>query len=94
MINSNGRLILVGVPRKGNNINIFSLPLHFGKIITGSHGGETIPTYDIPRYLKLFKKNIALYRTLITERCQLNQINDAIESMKSGRTSGRILIEM
>lgn len=94
LINNNGRLILVGVPRKGNNINIFSLPLHFGKVITGSHGGETNPTYDIPRYLKLFKKNIALYRTLITERCQLNQINDAIESMKSGRTSGRILIEM
>ena len=94
LINNNGRLILVGVPRKGNNINIFSLPLHFGKIITGSHGGETNPTYDIPRYLNLFEKNIALYKTLITERCQLNQINDAIESMKSGRTTGRILIEM
>ena len=35
-----GKVVLVGVPRKGNNINIYSLPLHFGKTIIGSHGGE------------------------------------------------------
>ena len=27
----------------GENINIFSLPLHFGKTITGSFGGECNP---------------------------------------------------
>ena len=48
-----GRVILVGVPRLGENINIFSLPLHFGKIITGSHGGETNPEEDIPRFLNM-----------------------------------------
>ena len=26
-----------------HNINIFTLPLHFGKTITGSHGGESNP---------------------------------------------------
>ena len=89
-----GKLILVGVPRKGNNINIFSLPLHFGKTITGSHGGEINPTIDIPRYLSLFDQNIAQYKKLITERFPLDQINDAIEYMKAGKTAGRILIEM
>ena len=43
LINSKGRLVLVGVPKVGSNINIFSLPLHFGKTITGSFGGETHP---------------------------------------------------
>ena len=51
-----GRIILVGVPKSGNNINIFSLPLHFGKTISGSHGGETNPASDIPRYMKLLSK--------------------------------------
>ena len=26
-----GRIVLVGVPRKGNDITIYSLPIHFGK---------------------------------------------------------------
>ena len=32
----NGTTVCVGVPRKGNNISIYSLPLHFDKRITGS----------------------------------------------------------
>jgi len=36
-----GRVTLVGVPRKGNDISIYSLPLHFGKALSGSHGGES-----------------------------------------------------
>ena len=62
IIDSKGRLILVGVPKQGDNINIFSLPLHFGKIITGSHGGESIPNNDIPRYLNLFENRCLEYR--------------------------------
>src|SRR5689334_6850866 len=43
-----GRVVLVGVPRKGNDIHISSLPLHFGKGLAGSHGGEAMPEADIP----------------------------------------------
>ena len=31
-----GKTILVGVPKKGDNISISSLPLHFNKTLTGS----------------------------------------------------------
>ncbi len=92
-INSFGRIILVGVPRKGNNINIFSLPLHFGKTITGSHGGESYPSRDIPRFLNIFNQNIALFKDLITKRIRLEEINYGIELMKKGKTAGRILID-
>ena len=37
-------------------INIFSLPLHFGKEIIGSHGGECDPSKDIPRFINLFSE--------------------------------------
>ena len=94
IIKKNGRLILVGVPKRGNNINIFTLPLHFGKTIIGSHGGESNPNEDIKRYLHLFNQNIAQYNKLITERYSLDNINKAIEAMKTGETAGRILIEM
>ena len=94
MLTNEGRLILVGVPRKNNNINIFSLPLHFGKQIIGSHGGESQPHLDIPRYLKLFKNNMAEFKVLISKRYSLEDINLAISDMKEGKSAGRILIEM
>lgn len=89
-----GRTILVGVPKKNDNISIFSLDLHFGKVITGSHGGETRPEVDIPRYIKLYKNGKLLLDDLITDRYPLEEINTAIENMKNGRTAGRCLIEM
>ena len=93
LINQKGRLILVGVPKLGDNINIFSLPLHFGKKIIGSYGGESNPEFDIPRYINLLiNKKISL-KELITERYSLNDINKAIERIRSGQTVGRVLID-
>jgi S-(hydroxymethyl)glutathione dehydrogenase / alcohol dehydrogenase len=89
-----GRVVLVGVPRKGANIDIYSLPLHFGKEITGSHGGEAIPNLDIPRYHSLFRANRIKLHELLTERLPLGEINIAIDNMRSGKTSGRCLIKM
>jgi len=92
--NDNGRIILVGVPRVGNNINIFSLPLHFGKILIGSHGGESRPERDIPRYLNLFNNDRIKFDKLVSDRFPLKKINEAIELMKNGNSSGRILIDI
>lgn len=89
-----GRVILVGVPRKGKNIDIYSLPLHFGKIISGSHGGEAIPHVDIPRYRKLLDAGRIQLKPLITEHFKLDEINTAIQRMRSGELSGRCLVKM
>ena len=48
-----GKVVLVGVPKIGERINIFSLPIHFGKQIIGSHGGNSQPDIDIPKYIAL-----------------------------------------
>ena len=88
-----GKVTLVGVPRKGNNTNIYSLPLHFGKIISGSQGGEAIPNQDIPRYHNLFNAGRIKLSELITEKFILENINDAIERIKIGKISGRVLVK-
>lgn len=90
---SGGRVILVGVPRKGDCIHIYSLPLHFGKILTGSHGGEAEPHKDIKRYLSSYHANRFDLRSLITEKLELSEINSAISNIKSGKTAGRCLLE-
>jgi S-(hydroxymethyl)glutathione dehydrogenase/alcohol dehydrogenase len=62
-----GRVTLVGVPRKDQNISIHSLPLHFGKEIKGSHGGEAKPHEDIPRYHSMYRSGRIKLKELVTD---------------------------
>jgi S-(hydroxymethyl)glutathione dehydrogenase/alcohol dehydrogenase len=87
-----GRVILVGVPKAGNTISIYSLPMHFGKTVKGSHGGETNPSQDINRYRGLCNAGILKLDELITHEIALADINDAVTSMKNGSIAGRCLI--
>lgn len=87
-----GRVILVGVPHKGQNINIYSLPMHFGKTIVGSHGGESIPQQDIPRFNNLYRQGRIKLKPLISDRFALDEINKALEGMRIGQIKGRCLI--
>lgn len=89
-----GRVVCVGVPKKGNLISLYSLPLHFGKRLTGSHGGETNPGEDIPRYLRMLDAGRLNLRPLITHEFPLAQINEAIAMMRSGEMAGRCMIRM
>jgi S-(hydroxymethyl)glutathione dehydrogenase/alcohol dehydrogenase len=89
-----GRLILVGVPGKGKTVSLHSLPLHFGKHVTGSHGGEAVPQTDIPRYHRLFREGRLKLRELVTDRFGLGDVNEAIQRMRQGRVAGRALIRL
>lgn len=87
-----GRVILVGVPKKGSKASIYTLPIHFGKTLIGSHGGEAMPAEDIPRYVKLIEAGRFPLRRLITDRYSLDDINTAIADMRSGKVRGRCII--
>ncbi|MGH6804761.1 MAG: zinc-binding dehydrogenase [Methyloceanibacter sp.] len=87
-----GRVTLVGVPKKGNNISIYSLPLHFGKEIKGSHGGEAVPHEDIPRYHSLYRSGRIKLKELVTDYFGLDEINTAIQKMRGGDVRGRCLV--
>lgn len=89
-----GRTILVGVPKKGDDISIYSLPLHFEKVLTGSHGGEAQPAIDIPRYIRLYQAGRLKLQDLITDVFSLSEINTAISKLRKGEIAGRCLIKM
>lgn len=93
MVNQQGRVILVAVPKLDDNISIYSLPLHFGKVLTGSHGGEVDPSRDIDRYLGAYSANQFELSRVISQRLPLTEINQAIRGMREGSTAGRCLIE-
>jgi S-(hydroxymethyl)glutathione dehydrogenase/alcohol dehydrogenase len=88
---SDGKTILVGVP--SDKISIYSLPLHFEKILTGSHGGDAIPNIDIPRYIRLINQKKMTLENIITHEFNLKEINSAIDLLRSGK-AGRIIIKM
>lgn len=89
-----GRVILVGVPRLGKNITLYSLPLHFGKVLTGSHGGEAQPERDIPRYMNMYAQGRLALKELLTDEFPLKEINEAIDRMRTGSIRGRCLIRL
>ena len=88
-----GKTILVGVPRKGDNVSIYTLPLHFKKVLTGSHGGSAEPHIDIPRYIRLYNTGKLKLDGLITHEFGLDEINEAIKVIRGGK-AGRCVIFM
>ena len=87
------KLILVGVPRHDEISKINTLPLHFGKSITGSHGGDCSRRRysEIPRPHKIEKCAVG---EIITDIKPLSRINELIHDMKSGKSTGRCLVNL
>jgi S-(hydroxymethyl)glutathione dehydrogenase/alcohol dehydrogenase len=81
-----GRLVLVGVMRHDQQLSLNTLPLHHGKVLTGTEGGSSQPHRDIPRYLRMIKSGRFDPRGMISHRCSLGQVNDAIATMRAGES--------
>jgi len=86
-----GKIVFVGVPN--DKISIYSLPLAFNKILIASHGGNSVPDEDIPRYIRLIKNKKISLENLITNEFTLSEINKAIDLFRSGK-AGRIIIKI
>ncbi len=86
-----GITVFAGVPEAGEQITIESFPLHFGRRMTGSHGGETRPDTDIPRYIGLWRRGQLMLEEQVTHRFPLSRINEAVAVVRQGR-AGRCMV--
>jgi S-(hydroxymethyl)glutathione dehydrogenase / alcohol dehydrogenase len=93
LTHQDGKTILVGVPRKGDNVTLYTLPLHFKKVLTGSHGGSAEPHVDIPRYVRLMRAGRMTLDGLVTHEFPLDQVNEAIATVRRGE-AGRVLLKL
>lgn len=84
-----GTCVLVGVPSE--KVTIYTLPLHFNKVLTGSHGGDARPQIDIPRIIRLVRAGRLSFDGMITHEFTLDQINEALDVVRSG-TAGRVVL--
>lgn len=88
---ADGSCILVGVPSE--KVSIYTLPIHFNKVLKGSHGGSAQPQIDIPRISRLNKAGRISFAGIITHEFPLEEINAALDLVRSG-TAGRVLINL
>jgi S-(hydroxymethyl)glutathione dehydrogenase/alcohol dehydrogenase len=86
-----GTCVLVGVPSE--KVSIYTLPIHFNKVLTGSHGGDSVPHVDIPRIIRLMKAGRVSFDGIISDEFPLERINDALDLVRSGR-AGRVLLNV
>ena len=84
MTATRGRCVLFGVMHHAKTVSLHTLPLHFGKILTGSEGGQSRPHIDIPRIVRMFLDGRFGVDGFVTHRAPLAQINEAIATMRSG----------
>jgi len=92
--------LFTSVSKEGNIETDFLVESYKGVFITDSHGrreskgGETIPGKDIPMYLeRLWRSNRIKIDELITHTFSLEEINIALEVVRSG-SAGRCIIIM
>jgi len=79
-----GRVVGVGVMPGDRKLSVNTLPLHLGKVLRGSHGGDSLPAEDIPRYLRMARDQRLDASGFVSHRITLNDINDGIARMRSG----------
>jgi S-(hydroxymethyl)glutathione dehydrogenase/alcohol dehydrogenase len=91
LTNPDGTCVLIGVPNE--KVTIYTLPIHFNKVLTGSHGGDARPHIDIPRIIGLVKANRLSFDGIITHEFPLDQINAALDLVRSGE-AGRVLLQV
>lgn len=91
LTHADGRCVLVGVPSE--KVSIYTLPLHFDKVLTGSHGGEAKPQLDIPRLARLLSAGRFSLEALITHEFPLEEINDALDVVRGG-AAGRVSLRI
>jgi S-(hydroxymethyl)glutathione dehydrogenase/alcohol dehydrogenase len=86
-----GTCVLVGVPSE--KVTIYTLPIHFNKVLTGSHGGDAAPHIDIPRLIRLTKAGRLSFDGIITHEYTLDDINAALDMVRSGN-AGRVVLRV
>lgn len=87
-----GEVYFVGVPPLDSEIKINAFAIHNLRTLKGSHGGNTFPDRDIPKYLKLYEEGLLKFDELISDKVSLEKVNEGIQKMKYH--IGRQIIDM
>ncbi len=88
-----GRIVTVGLPHPDERLDISALSLVAdGKTLMGSYMGGSIPSRDIPRYIKLWRAGRLPVERLLTSTGPLADINAMMDRLASGEVVRQIIL--
>ncbi|MGA9206772.1 MAG: zinc-dependent alcohol dehydrogenase family protein [Terriglobales bacterium] len=61
------------------------------RTLKGSYIGTSVPSRDLPRYLRLFQRGRLPVDRLLTDRLRLDQINEGFDRLREGRAVRQII---
>jgi hypothetical protein len=79
-----GRCVLFGVMPSDQRVSIHTLPLHFGRVLTGSEGGQSRPEIDIPEILRRLAAEKLDVSGFVSHRGLLVELPVVIDGMRRG----------
>ncbi len=85
MLGRGGTLVVVGIPPEGTQVRLDPVAVADGSLrILGSKMGDSDPRRDIPRFVEWYRQGRLKLDELISERVELERINEAIDSAERG----------
>ena len=87
-----GTAVLVGVPQTTVELNAGEI-LGSEKQFRGSIGGSCCPDRDFPLFLDWHQSGELDLESLVTERYQIEDINEATTALEQGKIAGRSILE-
>ena len=87
-----GTCVLVGVPSE--KVTIYTLPIHFNKVLTGSHGGDADAAHRYPAPHPAHASGAASRSTASSRmNSRSTRSMQALDLVRSG-TAGRVLLKI
>ena len=85
MLARGGTLVIVGIPATGTSISLDPVAIADGSLrVLGSKMGASRPQEDIPRLVELYQSGRLKLDELISERFELERVNEAIDAARRG----------
>ena len=88
-----GRAVVIGNARYDAQFTMSPGVFNQGKSLLGTWGGDSVPDRDYARFGRLLTNNRFPVRQLLSEPYRLEDINQALDDLRSGKI-GRPLIDM
>jgi len=84
-----GTALLIGLTPAGAKVALDTSLFAGSRSFTRTSGGDCRPERDFPLFLRWHREGKLKLDELVTDRYNLDQINDAVEDLKNGRILGR-----
>ncbi|GAA2091723.1 alcohol dehydrogenase catalytic domain-containing protein [Actinomadura alba] len=87
-----GTTVMVGSPPSAQTIAVSPQTLFGSRRLMGTQGGDAVPARDLPLLVDLYGRGRLNLEGLVSERVPLEDINEAVEHVRSGAVARSVIV--